>query len=119
MSDSKPADEVEQETVDDSKLKLPEVHLEKVDIKVDEGEDCIYTQYSLYFYFYRRCRVFLFFEEEEYGGEVRKNFWKERGTGDCKFLQNQETKKIRIVMRQEKTGKVCLNFMIDPRCYLV
>lgn len=22
-------------------------------------------------------------------------------------------------MRQEKTGKVCLNFMVDPRCYLV
>lgn len=44
MSETKPTDEVEAVVVDESKLKLPEVHLEKVDVKVDEGEECIYKQ---------------------------------------------------------------------------
>lgn len=63
--------------------------------------------------------MFRFYAEDEYGGEVRTNLWKERGTGDAKFLKNIESKKIRLVMRQEKTGKVCANFIIDPRTYLV
>lgn len=43
MSETKPTDEVEAVVVDESKLKLPEVHLEN-DVKVDEGEECIYKQ---------------------------------------------------------------------------
>lgn len=64
MSDPKPADDVEQETVDDSKLKLPEVHLEKVDIKVDEGEDCLYTQYDLYYIFTDDVVFFYFLKKK-------------------------------------------------------
>lgn len=37
--------------------------------------------------------------------------WKERGTGDFKLLQHKELKKIRAVMRQEKTLKVCMNHL--------
>ena len=29
----------------------------------------------------------MFVKEDVYGGETRKNFWKERGTGDVKLLR--------------------------------
>ena len=35
--------------------------------------------------------------------------WKERGTGDVKFLKHREKGKIRLLMRREKTLKVCAN----------
>ncbi|CAD8082136.1 unnamed protein product [Paramecium primaurelia] len=38
--------------------------------------------------------------------------WKERGVGDLKFLKNKQTQKIRLLMRQDKTGKVIANHMI-------
>jgi len=40
--------------------------------------------------------------------------WKERGTGDVKFLQHKESKRIRLLMRREKTLKVCANHYIYP-----
>ena len=39
-----------------------------------------------------------------------KTEWKERGAGDLKFLQHKTTKKIRILLRQDKTHKVQANF---------
>ncbi|KAN0023187.1 hypothetical protein ACTFIU_011350 [Dictyostelium citrinum] len=40
--------------------------------------------------------------------------WKERGTGNVRFLEDKDTKKIRVVMRRDKTLKVCLNHHISP-----
>jgi len=40
--------------------------------------------------------------------------WKERGTGDVKFLRHKQAKKIRLLMRREKTLKVCANHYIHP-----
>ena len=42
------------------------------------------------------------------------NQWKERGTGDIKFLKHKKTKKIRVLMRREKTLKVCANHFLLP-----
>ncbi|MFN9908637.1 MAG: hypothetical protein ACK56F_21340, partial [bacterium] len=51
----------------------------------------------------------------------RDEQWKERGTGNGKLLRNKETKKIRFVMRQEKTLKPVANFILQesPLCDLV
>jgi len=46
------------------------------------------------------------------------NQWKERGTGDVKFLQHKDTKKVRLLMRREKTLKVCANHFISPQLKL-
>ncbi len=46
--------------------------------------------------------------------------WKERGAGDLKLLRQKENKKIRCVLRQDKTLKAVANFIIedDPLCHL-
>jgi len=40
--------------------------------------------------------------------------WKERGTGEVKFLKHKETKKIRLLMRRDKTLKICANHFVYP-----
>ena len=35
--------------------------------------------------------------------------WKERGTGDVRLLKHKENGKTRVVMRRDKTLKVCAN----------
>ncbi|EAL63763.1 Ran binding protein 1 domain-containing protein [Dictyostelium discoideum AX4] len=40
--------------------------------------------------------------------------WKERGTGNVRFLEDKDSKRIRVVMRRDKTLKVCLNHHISP-----
>ena len=39
------------------------------------------------------------------------NQWKERGTGTVKLLKHKETAKVRLVMRQAKTLKICANHL--------
>ncbi|KAI1919423.1 Ran GTPase binding protein Sbp1 [Ophidiomyces ophidiicola] len=40
--------------------------------------------------------------------------WKERGTGDVRLLKHKENQKTRLVMRRDKTLKVCANHYIVP-----
>ncbi|XP_043724558.1 ran-binding protein 1 homolog b-like [Telopea speciosissima] len=42
------------------------------------------------------------------------NQWKERGAGTVKFLRHNESGKVRLVMRQSKTLKICANHLILP-----
>ena len=46
--------------------------------------------------------------------------WKERGTGELKLLRHKQTKRIRCVLRQDKTLKAVANFIVaeDPLCLL-
>ena len=44
----------------------------------------------------------------------RDSKWKERGNGNCKLLRHKETKKIRFLLRTEKTKKVSANFYVAP-----
>lgn len=39
------------------------------------------------------------------------NQWKERGVGTLKLLKHKESDKIRLVMRQNKTLKICANHL--------
>ncbi|KAL9283893.1 Ran-binding protein 1 c [Arabidopsis thaliana] len=41
------------------------------------------------------------------------NQWKERGAGTVKLLKHKETGKVRLVMRQSKTLKICANHLIS------
>ncbi|XP_047312651.1 ran-binding protein 1 homolog a-like [Impatiens glandulifera] len=40
--------------------------------------------------------------------------WKERGTGTVKLLKHRQTGKVRLVMRQSKTLKICANHYVLP-----
>ena len=42
------------------------------------------------------------------------NQWKERGTGTVKLLKHKENGKVRLVMRQAKTLKICANHLGIP-----
>ena len=59
----------------------------------EEKEECIFRV---------RCKLY----------RLRDDQWKERGVGNGKLLRNKETKKIRFVMRQEKTLKPVANFIL-------
>ncbi|XP_071758782.1 ran-specific GTPase-activating protein [Centroberyx gerrardi] len=40
--------------------------------------------------------------------------WKERGTGDVKLLKHKEKGTIRLLMRRDRTLKICANHHISP-----
>ena len=58
----------------------------------EESEECIFKM---------RAKLY----------RMRDEQLKERGTGNAKLLRNKETKRIRFVMRQEKTLKPVANFL--------
>ena len=72
----------------------PVVHLtEKVDTKTnEEAEEQTFKMRAKLFKFDRESRE-----------------WKERGTGDVRLLKHKENGKTRLVMRRDKTLKVCAN----------
>ncbi|KAJ2843349.1 Ran GTPase binding protein Sbp1, partial [Coemansia erecta] len=74
----------------------PIVKLKDVVVKThEEDEDPIFKM---------RAKLFRF------DGEAKE--WKERGTGDIKLLKHKETGKVRVLMRRDKTLKVCANHYI-------
>lgn len=76
----------------------PLVKLEKVEVKTnEENEEAVFKI---------RAKLFKFHPEAKE--------WKERGTGDVKFLKHKDTGKIRLLMRRDKTLKVCANHVIAP-----
>ena len=82
------------------------------EVKVLRDEDVANILYT------HRCKLYLFIHEDNYGDEVRTNYWKERGLGDIKVMQNKENNTCRVLMRQEKTLKPCLNFVLSEEVEL-
>ncbi|KAK5060068.1 hypothetical protein LTR84_009952 [Exophiala bonariae] len=77
----------------------PVVHLtEKVETKTnEEAEEQVFKMRAKLFKFDRDSRE-----------------WKERGTGDVRLLKHKENGKTRLVMRRDKTLKVCANHYVTP-----
>ncbi|KAG0579902.1 hypothetical protein M758_4G134400 [Ceratodon purpureus] len=44
--------------------------------------------------------------------------WKERGVGQVKILEHKTTKKVRLLMRQNRTLKICANHMVTASTQL-
>lgn len=76
----------------------PLVKLEKVEVKTNEEDE--ETLFKV------RAKLFRFH------ADIKE--WKERGTGDVKFLKHKETSKVRILMRRDKTLKICANHLVAP-----
>ncbi|KAH8909886.1 ran/spi1 binding protein [Coniochaeta sp. PMI_546] len=75
---------------------------EKVEVKTnEESEEQLFKM---------RAKLFKFVRES--------NEWKERGTGDVRLLKHKENGKTRLVMRRDKTLKVCANHYIVPEMKL-
>ncbi|KAK9812010.1 hypothetical protein WJX73_008384 [Symbiochloris irregularis] len=55
-----------------------------------------------------KCKLYRF-DKESGSGE-----WKERGVGQVKLLEHKGNKKIRLLMRQEKTLKIRANHIVMP-----
>ncbi|KAI5806342.1 RanBP1 domain-containing protein [Geopyxis carbonaria] len=77
----------------------PVVHLtEKIDAKThEESEEQTFKM---------RAKLFKFDRDSKE--------WKERGTGDVRLLKHKENGKTRLVMRRDKTLKVCANHYVVP-----
>ncbi|MCJ1337898.1 single stranded nucleic acid binding protein [Bachmanniomyces sp. S44760] len=77
----------------------PVVHLtEKVDTKTNEEQE----EQT----FKMRAKLFKFDRDSRE--------WKERGTGDIRLLKHKDNGKTRLVMRRDKTLKVCANHYVVP-----
>ena len=69
---------------------------EKVEVRTNEElEDQVFKM---------RAKLFKFVKDS--------NEWKERGTGDVRLLKHKENGKTRLVMRRDKTLKVCANHIV-------
>jgi len=81
-----------------------DVHFEPV-IKLTEQVDTKTHEEDENVLFKMRAKLFRF--------DAESSEWKERGTGDVRLLSHRETKKVRLVMRRDKTLKVCANHVIS------
>ncbi|XP_054723785.1 ran-specific GTPase-activating protein-like, partial [Uloborus diversus] len=88
----------------------PEIHFEPivklplVEVKtLEENEETLFQM---------RAKLF------RYDSSTEPPEWKERGTGDVKILKHKSDDYVRILMRREKTLKICANHYILPQMEL-
>eukprot|EP00236_Picocystis_salinarum_P006001 CAMPEP_0113926864 /NCGR_PEP_ID=MMETSP1159-20121227/3992_1 /TAXON_ID=88271 /ORGANISM="Picocystis salinarum" /LENGTH=244 /DNA_ID=CAMNT_0000927305 /DNA_START=26 /DNA_END=760 /DNA_ORIENTATION=- /assembly_acc=CAM_ASM_000767 len=58
--------------------------------------------------------VFFQVKAKLYRFNAEDSEWKERGVGMAKLLQHRQSKKIRMLMRRDKTLKICANHFVVP-----
>lgn len=87
----------EEDAVDD---KEPDVEFEPV-VRLTEKVDTKTNEELEEQTFKMRAKLFKFDRDSRE--------WKERGTGDVRLLKHKENGKTRLVMRRDKTLKVCAN----------
>ncbi|KAL6894711.1 hypothetical protein GGI43DRAFT_412029, partial [Trichoderma evansii] len=97
-----------------------DVHFEPV-VKLTEKVEVKTNEESEEQLFKMRAKLFKFVKAVKKEGEdapASSGEWKERGTGDVRLLKHKENDKVRLVMRREKTLKVCANHYIVPEITL-
>ncbi|XP_077571050.1 ran-specific GTPase-activating protein-like isoform X1 [Stigmatopora nigra] len=105
MADPKDQEEPETtaETVEDSNHDPqfePIVNLPEQEVKtLEEDEEELFKM---------RAKLYRF------ASEIDPPEWKERGTGDVKLLRHKEKGTIRLLMRRDRTLKLCANHQILP-----
>uniref|UniRef100_A0A3B5M9J9 Ran-specific GTPase-activating protein n=1 Tax=Xiphophorus couchianus TaxID=32473 RepID=A0A3B5M9J9_9TELE len=78
----------------------PIVSLPEQDVKtLEEDEEVLFKM---------RAKLYRFASEND------PPEWKERGTGDVKLLKHKEKGTIRLLMRRDRTLKICANHQISP-----
>ncbi|MCJ1407495.1 hypothetical protein MMC19_001566 [Ptychographa xylographoides] len=90
---------------DDEEPDSPEVHFEPV-VHLTEKVETKTNEEQEEQTFKMRAKLFKF------DRELRE--WKERGTGDVRLLKHRDNGKTRLVMRRDKTLKVCANHYVVP-----
>ncbi|MED6285309.1 Ran-specific GTPase-activating protein [Characodon lateralis] len=82
----------------------PIVSLPEQDVKtLEEDEEVLFKM---------RAKLYRFASEND------PPEWKERGTGDVKLLKHKEKGTIRLLMRRDRTLKICANHHISPQMEL-
>lgn len=84
----------------DEEVESPEVHFEPV-VRLTEKVETKTNEELEEQTFKMRAKLFKFDRDSRE--------WKERGTGDVRLLKHKENGKTRLVMRRDKTLKVCAN----------
>ncbi|KAI7860254.1 RanBP1 domain-containing protein [Circinella umbellata] len=108
MADNEEKKTVQKEEQQEEVEASPDVHfepvvkLEAVEVKTFEEDENVL--------FKMRAKLF------RYDKQLKE--WKERGTGDVKFLEHKENKKVRLLMRRDKTHKVCANHFVTSEMSL-
>ncbi|KAJ2745691.1 Ran GTPase binding protein Sbp1 [Coemansia sp. BCRC 34301] len=96
------------EDAQEEAVESPEVHFEPLvkleDVVVKTHEEDETEEFKM------RAKLFRFDQEAKE--------WKERGTGDVKLLKHKDNGKVRLLMRRDKTLKVCANHYITEEMVL-
>ncbi|MCJ1314574.1 single stranded nucleic acid binding protein [Agyrium rufum] len=90
---------------EDEAPESPDVHFEPV-VRLTEKVETKTNEEMEEPAFKMRAKLFKFDRESRE--------WKERGTGDVRLLKHKENHKTRLVMRRDKTMKVCANHYVTP-----
>jgi len=98
-----------EENPEDEAPESEDVHFEPV-IRLTEKVDVKTNEELEEQTFKMRAKLFKFVKES--------NEWKERGTGDVRLLKHKDNGKTRLVMRRDKTLKVCANHYVVPEMKL-
>lgn len=62
----------------------------------------------VYYFICRRAKLY------RYDSSNNPAEWKERGTGEVKLLRHKTKNTVRVVMRRDKTLKICANHFVTP-----
>ncbi|KAJ2810093.1 Ran GTPase binding protein Sbp1 [Coemansia furcata] len=89
-------------------VESPDVHFEPI-VKLDSVEVKTHEEDETEI-FKMRAKLFRFDQDAKE--------WKERGTGDVKLLKHKEHSKVRLLMRRDKTLKVCANHYVTEEMVL-